>query len=245
MTSVYKINDNDLVLDPFEREYVLKIKDLPEEDKPREKLIKHGPTILSIAELVAVVLNVGTRKEEIMSMSSRILKEYGEKNIINQTNPKILEKELDIPVSKACQLIASFELGRRFFKKQNSGYKVIRNSRNVYDYLKDMRNLPKEHLRGIYLNSRNRIIHDEVISIGSLTANIVHPREVFKPALEYSAAAIILAHNHPSNICKATQSDIDVTEQIIKAGKILGINILDHIIIVDKKFVSIPADYGI
>ncbi|MBU1046480.1 DNA repair protein RadC [Patescibacteria group bacterium] len=245
MISAYKIKDNDLVLSSLDREYILKVKDLPEEDKPREKLIKFGPSILSTSELIAVLLNVGTKKEEVMSMSSRILKDYGEKNIVNQKNPEILEKELDIPIGKACQLIASFELGRRFFKKQNNGYRTIRSPKQVYEYLKDMRELPKEHLRGIYLNSRNRIIHDEVISIGSLTANIVHPREVFKPALEYSAAAVILAHNHPSNICKATQSDIAITKQIIEAGKILGIDILDHIIITNGKFMSIPVDYDL
>ena len=106
-----------------------------------------------------------------------------------------------------------------------------------------MRDLPKEHLRGIYLNSRHQVIHDEIISIGSLTANIVHPREVFRPALEYSAVAVILAHNHPSGTVKPTASDIAITTQLIAAGRILGIDLLDHIVITKNRFTSIPANY--
>lgn len=183
---------------------------MPDEDKPREKLIKHGPSVLSIHELLAIVLSVGTRKEEVLTMSSRIIKEYGEKSIINQTKGR--------PIT-------------------------IRTPKQAYEYLKDMRELSKEHLRGLYLNSRHVVIHDEVISIGSLTANIVHPREVFKPAIEYSAVAVIIAHNHPSGTIKPTKSDIEITKQLLKAGKILGIDLIDHIIIGKNKFISIPADY--
>ena len=107
-----------------------------------------------------------------------------------------------------------------------------------------MRDLPKEHLRGLYLDNHYRLIHDEVISIGSLTSNIIHPREVFRPALEYSASAVILAHNHPSGIPKPSESDMAITLQIVEAGKILGIGLLDHVIITKTKFGSIPADYS-
>lgn len=243
-TSLYTLRDNDLVLDNQEKKYVLKLRDLAPEDKPREKLIKYGPSILSINELLAIVLNVGTKKEEVMTMTSRILKEYGEKAIINQTDPKKVMKTLDIPLVKSCQIIACFELGRRFFKTNNGRPKILRTAKQVYEYLKDMRDLPKEHLRGLYLDSRYRLIHDEVIAIGSVTANIIHPREVFKPALEFSASAVILAHNHPSGNTKPSESDIKITEQIIEAGKILGIDLLDHVIIAKNKFVSIPADYN-
>ncbi|KPJ55230.1 hypothetical protein AMJ47_01535 [Parcubacteria bacterium DG_72] len=221
----------------------MRIKDLADEDKPRERLIKHGPSVLSTQELLAIVLTVGTKREEVFTMSSRILKEYGEKNIINQTNPKALEKELDIPLAKACQIVACFELGKRFFKESPGGQIIIRTAKQAYNYLKDMRSLPKEQLRGLYLNSRYRLIHDEVISVGSLTANIVHPREVFRPALEYSAVAIIIAHNHPSGSTKPTKGDIEITKQLVKAGRILGVDLLDHIIIARNKFISIPVDY--
>lgn len=237
----YSISDNDLVLDQVKK-YILRVKDLPEEEKPREKLVKQGPDILSANELLAVVLNVGTKKEEILSMTSRIIKEYGEKNITNEKNPRALEKELAIPLAKACQIVACFELGRRFFLKNNGGSPLIRTAKHVYEYLKDMRELPKEHLRGLYLNSRYRLVHDEVISIGSLTSNIIHPREVFKPAIEYSAAAIIIAHNHPSGNIKPSPSDIEITNQLAKAGRIMGIELLDHVIIAKNKFGSISVN---
>lgn len=239
----YSFNENDLILDNENKRYILKIKDLADEDRPRERLIKHGPSILSTPELLAIILTVGTKKEEVFTMSSRILKEYGEKNIINQADPKALEKELGIPLAKACQIVACFELGRRFFKEGPGRQIIIRTARQAYNYLKDMQDLPKEQLRGLYLNSRYRLIHDEVISVGSLTANIVHPREVFRPALEYSAAAVIIAHNHPSGSVKATEVDIEITKQLIEAGKILGVDLLDHIIIAKNKFTSVPVDY--
>jgi DNA repair protein RadC len=241
--TTYKLQDNNLLLDNGDRKYVLKIKDLPEKEKPREKMIECGPSALSSAELLAVVLNVGTKKEEVLEMSSRIIKEYGEKTIISQTNPSKLEKDIGIPLVKACQIIACFELGRRFFKETNEGKTIIRTPKQAYEYLKDMGDLQKECLRGIYLNSRYCIVHDEIISIGSLTANITHPREVFKPAIEHSATAVILAHNHPSNNPKPTLSDIETTNQLIDAGKILGIDLLDHLVITKDKFAGIPANY--
>ncbi len=238
----YKLNGNNKIMDNDGKKYVMKIKDLAEEDKPREKLLKHGPEALSAPELLAVMLNVGTKKEEVFRMATRLLKEYGEKTIINQKNPGIIEKELGIPIVKACQIVACFELGRRFFKKSSGGPVTIRNAAQAFNYLYDMRALPKEQLRGLYLNSRYRLIRDEVISVGTLTANIVHPREVFRPAVEYSAAAVIIAHNHPSGSVKPTKSDIDITRQLAAAAKILDLDLLDHIIIAGNKFSSIPVE---
>ena len=242
MQTQYALTPFNTVLQENISYIIPKVKDLNEEDKPREKLIKYGPDILSVQELLAIVLGTGTKKEEVMSMTSRILKEYGEKPILSQTNPKIFQNELGIPETKACQIIACFELGRRFFKENKTGSITIRNAKQAFNYLKDMRDLPKEYLRGIYLNSRYKLIHDEVISVGTLTANIIHPREIFKPAIEHSAAAIIIAHNHPSGSPTPTKSDIEITKQIVKAGKILGIDLLDHIIIAKNKYSSIPLN---
>jgi DNA repair protein RadC len=240
----YRFAENALILDNEGRRYVLRFKDLDDADKPRERLLAHGAATLSAAELLAVVLNVGTRREDVLAMANRILKEYGEKSITNQINPQTLQTELGVPLVKACQIVACFELGRRFFK-QNPGRQVtIRTARQVFNYLSDMRSMQKEQLRGLYLNSRYRLIHDEVISVGTLTANIVHPREVFGPALEYAAAAVIIAHNHPSGSNKPTQADIVVTEQLISAGKIMGVDLLDHIIIAGNTFASVPAVYS-
>ena len=241
--SIYAVRDHDLILDNQDRKYILKIRDLPFEEKPREKLLKHGPSALSTHELLAIVLNTGTKKEEVLAMSSRVVKEYGEKSLANHSNPKAMAESLDIPLIKATQIVACAELGRRFFQKSNGRAAIIRTAKDVFDYVRDMRELSKEHLRGIYVNAHHRVIHDEVISIGTLNANIIHPREVFKPALEYSAAAIVLVHNHPSGITKPSEADIEVTKQLVEAGRILGVDLLDHVIVTKNKFVSIPVDY--
>lgn len=243
ITKTYTLSDTNLFLDNPLKEYILKIQDLPADQKPREKLMSQGPEILSLSELLTVVLNMGSKNEGIMEMTNRIVREYGEKSIFAEKDPAKLSADLNIPVIKACQIIACGELGRRFYEKNSSGFTVIRTAKDAYEYLHDMKNLPKEHLRGLYLNSHNRIIHDEVISIGTINTNIVHPREVFRPAIEYSAAAVVLAHNHPSGTAIPSREDIEITEQLIRAGKILGINILDHVIITRDGFVSIKASY--
>lgn len=234
----YAISDTDLV--SGERTaYTLKVKDLPSEEKPREKLLQYGPAPLTVAELVAILLGVGTRKEEVMSMAQRILKEYGERAIVSETDPAKLAAALDIPISKACQIVASFELGRRYFDKRAGKPVVVRTAQHAYEHLKHMGTLQKEQLRGLYLNSRYQVIHEEVVSVGSLTANIVHPREVFQPALEYGAVALIVAHNHPSGVAEPTDADVQVTAQLRQAGAILGIELLDHLIITEGAFASI------
>ncbi len=221
--------------------YIIKIRDLPNDDKPREKLVKSGPGALSVQELLAVLLTTGTQKEDVLAMSQRIIREYGEKLVLEKTNPLELSETLGIPLVKASQIIAAGELGRRFFEKKTGPQSLIRNARDVYEYAKDMRELPKEHLRGIYLDTHHRIIHDEVISMGTINANIIHPREVFRPALEYNAAGVILVHNHPSGVPTPSHADKEVTKQLIEAGKLIGIDLLDHVIVAKNDFVSIIA----
>ena len=241
---LYAQRGGELILDNIEKQYVLKLRDLPMEDRPREKLIKYGPASLSLTELIAIVLNAGTKKEEVLSMSRRLLKEYGDSAIVDQKDPRKIKEMLGIPLAKSCQIVACFELGRRFFKSPDGKKPItIRTAQQVHGYLKDMGDLPKEHLRGLYLDSHYRLIHDEVISIGSLTSNIIHPREVFRPALECSASAVILAHNHPSGVASPSESDLLITKQIVEAGKILGINLLDHVIVTKTKFESVPVQY--
>jgi DNA repair protein RadC len=225
------------------REYKLTIHDMPNEDKPREKLLSGGPEALTLKELLAVVLSVGTAKEDVLEMSSRLIREYGEKSILAERDPNKLSKDMDLPIVKACQIVACGELGRRFYDKSESGFTTIRSAKDVYEYLQDMRNLPKEHLRGLYLNSHSKILRDEVISIGTVNSNMIHPREVFRPAIEANAAAIVLAHNHPSGEAEPSAEDIEITKQLVQAGKILGITVLDHVIITKNSFTSVNAKY--
>lgn len=240
----YVLKDTDLVFASNEnKKYILKIRDLPDNDKPREKLIEHGPEVLSMNELLAVILQTGTKKEDVLSMTGRIIKEYGEKSAISERDTKRLSESLDIPLAKASQIVACGEIGRRLYKKNENSVAVIRSASDVYEYLKEMRSFSKEQLRGIYLNIHHKVIHDEIISIGTVNTNISHPREVFRPAIEYGAVGIILAHNHPSGVATPSEHDVIITEQLIKAGKIIGIHILDHVIIAKDGFISIKANY--
>jgi DNA repair protein RadC len=247
-TNPYVIKDTDLFMSSAgdsrsARVYDLRLRDLPKEEKPREKLLSFGPASLSLAELVAVVLNVGTKNEDVLSMSKRLVKEYGVSALSSQINPQQLMDDLNIPIGKACQIVACSEIGRRLHKKNDIGLAVIRTAKDAYDYLKDIHSLPKEQLRGIYLDTHNRVIHDEVISIGTINTNIVHPREVFRPALEYGAVAVVLAHNHPSGIVSPSTADIEITKQLVQAGKMIGIHVLDHVVITKTGFQSIEVEY--
>lgn len=235
----YTLNDTDLVLGESALSYILRVRDLPLSDKPREKLLAAGPGNLTHAELMAILHGVGTRKEEVFTMAHRILREYGETAIINEKNPQRMADSLDIPIAKACQIVASFELGRRAYQARAGKPIYVRTATQAYEHLKSMGHLQKEQLRGLYLNSRYQVIHEEIISVGSLTANIVHPREVFQPAIEYSAVAVIIAHNHPSGVLEPTKDDIGATEQLAAAGKVLGIELLDHLVITNETFLSL------
>jgi DNA repair protein RadC len=223
------------------KRYELTIRDLPAQEKPREKMLVHGPGSLSTQELLAVLLNTGTKKEGILAMTSRILREYGEKNIFAESDVKKMANDLSIPIAKALQIVATGELGRRFFRRELNGAAVLRTADGVFRHVGDMHGLSKEHLRGIYLNAHYQIIYDETISIGTVDANIVHPREVFRPAISYGAVAVILVHNHPSGILEPSDEDVRMTRQISEAGKLIGIELVDHIIVTKDGFVSIPV----
>lgn len=225
--------------------YRIAVRDLPAEERPREKLIQRGPQALSMAELLAVVFGVGSRAEEVLAMSHRVLREYGERAVAQQRDPRVLAAAVGVPIGKASQMIACFELGRRLFQEPARGRQQVflRGIEQVVQYVGEMRELPKEQLRGLYLNAHYGVVHEEVISVGTLTGSLVHPREVFQPALAYGASGIILVHNHPSGIADPSDADIAVTEQLIAAGSILGVSLLDHVIVTKHSFTSIPAPY--
>lgn len=240
--SPYVIRANALILDrSWSGDYVFTIHDLPPDEKPREKLLAQGPEALTVRELTALLLVTGTTREGVLEMTHRIIRDYGERNIFAEKDAAKLSKELDIPIVKACQIVATGELGRRHYDKTETGTTTIKNAKDVFEYLTDMRNLPKEHMRGLYLNSHGRIIRDEVISIGTINSNIIHPREIFRPALASNATAVVIAHNHPSGEATPSAEDIEITKQLVQAGKILGIALLDHVIITKDAFTSVNA----
>lgn len=238
-TATYRLKDTDVIMGETGSGYVLRVRDLPDADKPREKLTQLGPGELSVAELVAILWSTGTKNEDVLAMAKRTVHEYGERSIAHERNPERLADTIEIPLIKATQLIAAFELGRRYHATSAGRPVHIRTAGQAFQYLKPMGHMQKEQLRGLYLNSRHRVIHDEVISVGSLTSNVVHPREVFQPAIERAAVAVIIGHNHPSGSLQPTLADTEVTEQLRAAGEVLGIELLDHLIIAGEKFVSI------
>lgn len=228
---------------PQQREYPSLLRDLPSEKKPREKLISAGPEALSLQELLAVVFGRGTKKEDVLGMAERVLRSYGERSVLFERDPQRLARESNISLIKACQVVATGEIGRRVYERHDHGFTIVRNAKDVYDLLTDMRSLPKEYLRALFLNTENRVIRNEVISIGTVDSNLAEPKEVFRVGLEASAVAVILAHNHPTGRLAASDADVKITERLVQAGKILGIHVLDHVIITRDGFVSVPVNY--
>ena len=220
-------------------DYQIRVKELPGIERPREKLIKHGPDMLKNSELLAIILNTGYRRLSVLELSRMIIQDYGNKAIALEKNVGRLMQTLNLPQVKACQVVATFELGRRFFLEEKGRIPTIKGPEDVFKHLSEMRKLTKEHFRGLYLNTRNRLIYDEIISMGTLNLSLIQPREVFRPAIEYSAAALIVAHNHPSGDPEPSEDDIKVTQQIVEVGKLMEIDVLDHVIIGEERFVSL------
>ena len=190
----------------------LQIKDIPYKERPREKLISVGPEYLNNEELLAVIFSKGTKKEGVLRMAKRLTESYGILSFnLGTRDVKKLKELLELPLIHACQLVAFLELGERIFSKRDEI--VIRSPQDAYNYLAGMSNLKREHLRGLYLNARNRILKDEILSIGTITSSISTPREIFAPALEISSVALILAHNHPSGDPTPSKEDIEFTRR--------------------------------
>ncbi|CDF58127.1 RadC family protein [Thermobrachium celere] len=221
-------------------EYCIRIKDIPIEERPRERLIKYGESALSNAELLAIILRTGTKSESALDLAKKILSMYGGITFLANSSVFELSKIRGIGFAKACQIKACIELGKRLnsFKGQEK-VKITCPEDVALLVMDEMRFLTKEHFRVIFLNTKNYVIQVKDISIGSLNSSIVHPREVFLEAIKQSSASIILCHNHPSGDPNPSSEDINITKRLIDAGKILGIEVLDHLIIGDGKYISL------
>jgi len=211
------------------------IKNIPKIDRPREKLIQYGPEKLSNSELFALLLRSGNKDVNAIELAGKILKKFGAKELPN-LNFKDLKKIPGLGPAKACEIIACFELGKRLLKDKKA--QIFLTPKEIWEELKDLKNHKKEHFVIFYLNSRNQEIKRETISIGSLNANLVHQREVFEPAVRNLAAQIILAHNHPSGDPEPSEDDLEITKRLVESGKILGIEVIDHIIVAKNDFFS-------
>jgi DNA repair protein RadC len=212
------------------------LKQISKEQRPRERL-KAGDA-LNDAEVLALILEKGSKGENVLDLSHRLISTFGIE-ALNSLSLSELMKIKGIGLAKASKLIAAFELSKRV----SSGKiceKVVRNAADIADYyMCKLKDLKKEHFIAVFLDSKNKIIKDEVISIGTLNSSLVHPREVFKEAIKCSANSIILVHNHPSGSVEASDEDHVVTQKLKEAGKMIGIELIDHLVVGKGRFRSL------
>lgn len=204
-------------------------------DRPREKLEKYGAGKLSDAELLAIILGMGIKGVNVVELSKNILKKFGA-NLAEVTTAD-LKQVSGLGSAKACEIVACFELGKRVLQHKPAA--LLLTPQDVWQELKDIRAHKKEHFVVFYLDSRSQEIKREIISLGTLNASLVHPREVFEPAVRHLCAQIIIAHNHPSGNAEPSPDDIDITKRLVEAGKILGIEVVDHVIVTKEGFISL------
>ena len=216
----------------------MKIKEIALEQRPRERLKAHGVNSMSDYDLLALLLGAGTKGESAIDLGNRLISENGLEEL-NSLSLAELMKIRGIKLGKASKLIAAFELSKRV----SSGKiceKVVKNPSDIAKYyIEKLKDLKKEYFIAVFLDSKNKIIKDEVISIGTLNSSLVHPREVFKEAIKNSAASIILVHNHPSGNVEPSDEDYGVNKVLIETGNLVGIKVLDHLIVGNREWNSL------
>ncbi|AIQ31927.1 MULTISPECIES: RadC family protein [Paenibacillus] len=216
------------------------LRDLPHEERPRERMMHYGAESLSQAELLAILLRTGAQSESAIHIAQRLLGITGGLRGLADLSIEELTTIKGIGPAKAVQLKAGIELGRRMANSRLTEPVIIRSPQDAAEILTEqLRYLQKEHFICLFLNTKNHVIAQETLSMGSLNASIVHPREVFRAAMKCSSAAIICAHNHPSGDPTPSPEDISLTSRLIQAGEIVGIDVLDHLVIGDSSFVSL------
>jgi len=212
---------------------------MPAELRPRERLLNDGVQSLSNAELLAILLRTGTRSETAIDLACNILSRPEGLRYLAEASVEELQKQKGIGLAKAAELKAALELGRRLAALTLSRM-TVKCPQDVANILMDeMRYLDRENFRTVSLNTKNRVLGIDSVSVGSLNSSLVHPREVFKTPIRRSAASIILVHNHPSGDPAPSREDINVTRRLVEAGRILGIEVLDHLIVGDGCFTSL------
>lgn len=216
------------------------LKDMPEELRPRERLMRDGALALSDAELLAIILRTGTSRETALELAQRIIVQFGGLRQLHSVGIEELCRVKGVGKTKAVQIKAALELGRRAFTGAPSERPVIRSPQDVAQLLmSEMRYLDREVLRIVLLDAKNRVLSSPIVSVGTVDASLAHPRECFKEAIKQSAVSVIFVHNHPSGDPQPSSCDIELSRQLVEAGRLLGINVLDHIIIGDGVFVSL------
>ncbi len=225
---------------PARPRYSPTIKELPADERPRERLFAYGAEALSTAELIAILIRVGTHERSAVSLGEHLLAHFGNIKGVAVASAEELSRIKGIGQAKAAEIKAAIEFGKRLSLFTEDARPAIGGPRDVSNLLMpDLRYLKKETLKSILLDTKNRVQAVKTVSVGDLSSSIVHPREVFKDAITASAASLIVAHNHPSGDPTPSAEDVAVTKRLMEAGEILGIDLLDHIVIGDGKFVSL------
>ncbi len=212
------------------------IHDLADCERPRERLLESGPGVLTDSDLVAVLFGTGGPGEGVLELAARVVSAIPLRQIHRVPVEELLQIS-GMGKARAAQLLAAGELGRRLWPEGDQAA-LVRGPETVFDLTRDIRATNREHFVGFYLNSRNQVLRREIISIGSLNASIVHPREVYQPAIAVSAASLILAHNHPSGDPTPSEEDLAITRRLVEAGRILGIDVLDHVVVARDSYAS-------
>ncbi len=211
--------------------YHLTVKEMPKDNRPRERLLKEGAQALSPAELLAILLRTGSKKVTAIDMANNILHHCDGLKGLASISTEELGSFFGMGDAKVAQIKAAVELGGRIYKEGVLSKARISSPMDVMDLVREMQFFDREHFRVVHLSTKNHVLGYDQVSVGSLNSSIVHPREVFKKAIEKSAASVILVHNHPSGDPEPSKEDIRVTRRLVDAGKLLGIEVLDHVII--------------
>jgi len=205
----------------------MRIKDIPLENRPRERMKKLGLSSLSDAEILALILQKGTRSDNVIDMSNKLIAKYGLEKLssLSLTELSVID---GIGEAKATQVLAAFEISRRIPLFTGTKITSAKDVFEKYEYLSDLK---QEQFMVLILDTKNKIIKEEIVSIGTLDSELIHPREIFKSAIKESGNAIIVIHNHPSSDCTPSKEDLRITDKIAEAGEVLNIKLLDHVII--------------
>lgn len=217
-----------------------RISDWPEDERPRERLYRKGPASLADAELLAILLGTGTRGQTALDLARELLSGDGALSKLAGREAGEMKRLKGVGLAKATKLAAAFELSRRLRSRADGGTLSLGSPEAVFARFGPlMEDLKKEEFRVVLLNTQNGYIKDEIVSEGTLSASLVHPREVFRPAIRESAASLILLHNHPSGDPTPSREDVKLTRQLVEAAKLLDLKIHDHVIIGRGRFVSL------
>ena len=219
--------------------------DLPQEERPRERLKKVGIDNLSLPELLALVIEKGKKGKNVLTIAQNLISHFGNLAKMKEASIEELQEVDGIGFATACKLQAVFKLGEKTQNATTKDGQRIQSAKNVFEILKnELGNKKKEYFKVLSLDSRNQLISIDNVSIGTINANLVHPREVFKTAIQHLATSIIVVHNHPSGDPEPSEADLKITKRLIEAGKLIDINILDHVIVTKTRFFSFK-DKGI